>query len=241
MDGGELEDLEFALAVGGDDGGDVADLFAEQGAADGGGGRDEALGDIGLFAGDELVGELFFLGAVEDDDGGAIADFVAGDVIEVDHGELAHALFKLTEARVDELLALLGGVVLGVFGEIAEGDRLLDLRRQLRRELALQQLNLFFQSLLNMIWHGAFRNLLTAVTADVWMLVQVAFFSEENTRKTGRPATAAGGRPRPASAPAALAQIKTPLYVPRPHSPNPPRPGSCPNLDSGRMARKGDA
>src|ERR1019366_2373261 len=63
------------------------------------------------------------------------------------------------------------------------------------------------------------------------MLVQVAFFSEENTRKTGHPAAAAGGRPRPASAPAALAQIETPLYVPRPPSPSPPRPGRCPNLD----------
>jgi hypothetical protein len=34
VDGGELEYLQFALAVGGYNGGDVADFFAEQGAAD---------------------------------------------------------------------------------------------------------------------------------------------------------------------------------------------------------------
>jgi len=143
MDGGEFEDFEFALAVGGDHGGGVADLFAEEGAADGAGGGDEALGDVGLFAGDELVGDLFVLGAVEDDDGGAVADAVAGDVVEVDHGELAHALLELAEAGVDELLALLGGVVLGVFAEVSEGDGLLDLGRELDGELLLQDPDLF--------------------------------------------------------------------------------------------------
>jgi hypothetical protein len=44
VDGGELEDFELALAVGGDDGGGVADLLAQQRAADGRGGGDEALG-----------------------------------------------------------------------------------------------------------------------------------------------------------------------------------------------------
>ena len=119
MNGGEFEDLELALAVRGNDRGDVADFFAEEGAADGRGGGDEALGDVGLFAGDELVGELLVLGGVEYYYGGAEADLVAGDVVEVDHGELTHALFELAEARIDEDLALLGHVVFGVFGEIA--------------------------------------------------------------------------------------------------------------------------
>src|SRR4051812_43141601 len=44
VDGGEFEDFEFALAVGRDNGGDVADLFAEQGAADGGSRGDKAFG-----------------------------------------------------------------------------------------------------------------------------------------------------------------------------------------------------
>ncbi len=147
VDGGEFEDFEFALAVGGDDGGGVADLFAEEGAADGGGGGDEAFGDVGLFAGDEFVGELLVLGGVEDDDGGAEADFVAGDVVEVDHGELAHALFELAEARVDEDLALLGHVVFGVFGEVAEGDGFFDLRGEFGGELVFESFDLIFEGL----------------------------------------------------------------------------------------------
>jgi hypothetical protein len=153
VNGGELEDFEFALAVGGDDGGDVADFFAEQGAADGGGGGDEAFGDVGLFACDELVGELFVFSAVEDDDRGAEADLVVGDVVEVDHGEFAHALLELAEACVDELLALLGGVVLGVFGEIAEGYGLLDLRGEFGGELVLEGLDLLFESFLD-VFHA---------------------------------------------------------------------------------------
>jgi len=98
-----------------------------------------------FFAGDEFVGDVLFLGAVEDDDGGTKADFVAGDVVEVDHGELAHALFELAEAGVDELLALLGGVVLGVFGEVTEGDGLLDLRGEFGGELVFEGFDLLFE------------------------------------------------------------------------------------------------
>ena len=145
VDGGEFEDFEFTLAVGGDHGGGVSDFFAEEGSANGGGGGDEALGDVGFFAGDELVGDVLFLGGVEDDDGGAKADFVAGDVVEVDHGELAHALFELAEAGVDELLALFGGVILGVFGEIAEGDGFLDLGGEFGGELVFEGFDLLFE------------------------------------------------------------------------------------------------
>ena len=154
MDGGKLEDFEFTFAVGGDYGGDVADLFAEEGAADGRGGGDEAPGDVGLFAGDELVGELLILGGVEDYDGGAEADLVARDVFEVDHGELAHALFELAEAGVDEDLALLGHVVFGVFGEVAERDGFFDLRGELGGEFVLERFDLLFKSLFNIFHAG---------------------------------------------------------------------------------------
>jgi len=153
VDGGEFENFEFAFAVGCDYGGGVADFFAQQGAADGGCGGDEALGDVGLFANDELVGDLFVLGGVEDDDGGAEADTVAWDVVEVDHGELAHAPFELAEARIDELLTLLGGVVLGVFGEVAERDCFFDLGGELGGELVLKLLDLLFKSSFY-VFHG---------------------------------------------------------------------------------------
>jgi hypothetical protein len=144
VDRGEFEDFEFALAVGRDYRCYIADLLAEESAADGRRGRDEALGDVRLFAGDELVGNLFVLGAVEDDDGRAEADAVARDVFEDDHGELAHALFELAETRVDEYLTLLGRVVFGVFREVAEGDGLLDLGGQFGGELVLELLDLLF-------------------------------------------------------------------------------------------------
>ncbi len=153
VNGGELEDLEFALAVGGDDGGGVTDLLAEKGAADGRGGGDKALGDVGLFAGDELVAEFLVFGGIEDHYRGAKADLIARDVFEVDHGELAHALFELAEAGVDEDLALFGHVVFGVFGEVAERDGFLDLRGEFGGELVLERLDLLFKSLLD-VFHA---------------------------------------------------------------------------------------
>jgi hypothetical protein len=84
VDGGELEHFEFAAAAGGDDDSDIANLLANQCTANGRSGRDEALGDVRLFAGDELVGELFVLGGIEDDDAGAEGDLVTGNVREID-------------------------------------------------------------------------------------------------------------------------------------------------------------
>ncbi len=69
MNGGELEDLQLALAVGCDHCGGVANLFAEEGAAYWRSGGEQALGYVRFLAGDELVGELLVLGGVEDDDG----------------------------------------------------------------------------------------------------------------------------------------------------------------------------
>ena len=119
MDGGELEDFELALAVGRDDRGYVADFFANEAATYGRRGGDEAVEDVGFFGHDELVGDLFVLGAVENDHCGPETYPVVRDVGEVHHGELAHALFKLAETGVDEDLALLGHVVFGVFGKVA--------------------------------------------------------------------------------------------------------------------------
>ena len=58
--------------------------------------------------------------------------------------ELRHALLELTEARVDELLALFRHMVFGIFTEVAERSCLLDLLRQFVRELMLHLPDLFF-------------------------------------------------------------------------------------------------
>lgn len=153
MDGGEFEDLQLAFAAGGDYGSHVADLLADEGAPDGGCGGDEAVGDVGFFAGDELVLDFFFFGVIEDEDGGAEGDFVVRDIGEVDEGELGHAFFELSEACVDEFLALLGHVVFGVFAEVAEGGGFFDLGWELVSELMLQLLNVFEKFFLDVFRH----------------------------------------------------------------------------------------
>ena len=50
---------------------------------------------------------------------------------------------QLAEARVDEHLALLGHVVLGVFAEVAQRGRFFDLGGKFVRQLMLEPLNLF--------------------------------------------------------------------------------------------------
>jgi hypothetical protein len=68
-----------------------------------------------------------------------------------------HALFELAEACVDENLALFGHVVFGVFAEVAEGDRFLDLSGQLGGELVLEKSYLFLQLLFDVFCHGLSR------------------------------------------------------------------------------------
>ena len=126
MHGGQLQDLQLAGASGSDHRGHVSDLFSHERAADGRGGGDHALGDVAFFAGHQLVDDLLVLGGIEDHQGGAQRGPVAGNVGEVHERQLGHALFHHAQAGADELLALLGHVVLGIFGEIAHRDRLLE-------------------------------------------------------------------------------------------------------------------
>ena len=55
--------------------------------------------------------------------------------------------------EMDELLALLGHVVLGVFAQVPHGDSLLQLLREFVVQLVFQRLDLFGEFLLNMFWH----------------------------------------------------------------------------------------
>src|ERR1035437_3031383 len=160
VEGDQLEHFELAVAVGRDHGRGFADLLGQQGAADGRGRRDQALGDVGLLAGDEFVADLLVLAGLENHHARAEAALVVGNVDQVDQRQLAHSLLQLAEAGVHEDLALLGHVVLGVLAQVSERDCLLDLRRQLGCEFTFQQPDFFFEPLLNMVWHGAFRNLL---------------------------------------------------------------------------------
>jgi len=76
--------------------------------------RDQAFRDIGLLAGHQPVLDLLVLLRVEDQNRRAEPGAVARNVGQVDERKLSHAALELAQARVDELLALLGHVILGV-------------------------------------------------------------------------------------------------------------------------------
>src|ERR1051326_6257913 len=79
VDGGELDDFHFADTAGDLNFHRVADLLSEESLADGGSGGDEALGDVGLLAGDQLVLDLFVFCEIHDRDRGVEANAVARD------------------------------------------------------------------------------------------------------------------------------------------------------------------
>ena len=68
------------------------------------------------------------------------------DAIEVEQRDFADPLAEHADAGVDELLPLLGRLVLGVLTKIAELARTLDLLRKLGLELALQLADLILEA-----------------------------------------------------------------------------------------------
>src|ERR1700722_18466069 len=155
VNGGELENLQLTLAVRSHNRRNISDLLAYQTTADGRSGGDQALIHVRFFAGDQLVSDLFVFGDVEDHYRGAKRNPVPGDIGQVDQGEFPHTLLELAQTSVDEDLALLGHVVLGVLAQIAQRSRLFDLDGQVVGELVLQLAYLFFQLFLNMFRHLA--------------------------------------------------------------------------------------
>ena len=106
-------------------------------------------GDIMLifdFA-DDLVGHFLFRILVHEVDGRAEHHRVAGKFRHVDHVGAGNLVFKLRHTALIEALLLLGGVILGIFTEIAMragfGDRLDDARPL----HGLQKPDLLFQGL----------------------------------------------------------------------------------------------
>ena len=93
---------------------------------------------VGLFAGHQLVLNFFVLVVVVNPDSRSQTHLVAGDVVHVDQREVAHAFAELAETRLDELLALLGHVILGIFAEISQGGGFLDLFGELVDQLVFE-------------------------------------------------------------------------------------------------------
>jgi hypothetical protein len=116
-------------------------------------GRDFPVRDIRFLASDQLVFDLFALIVVVDFDGRAQADFVPGNIVHVRERQVSEPSAELAKSCLDELLALLGRVVLGVLAEITQGHGLLQFSWELVTELVLQSVDLFLELLLNMLCH----------------------------------------------------------------------------------------
>ena len=67
---------------------------------------------------------------------------------------IAETLAELANTRLDELLPLLGHVILGVFAEVTERGGLLDLFRKFVNQLVFERVDLFLQLAFDLICHG---------------------------------------------------------------------------------------
>ena len=144
-------------------------FFVEQGASDWARRRDFSGCHVGFFACNQLVLHLFILGVIKNLDGGTKAHFVVGDVVHVDHGQIGEPLAELADARLDELLALLGHVVFGVLAEVAEGSGLLDFLRKLVNQLVFERVDFFLQFSFDCVCHEITAGL-QSLYAGLWAL-----------------------------------------------------------------------
>src|SRR5437660_8489595 len=124
VDGAQAQDFQFALAIWRNYIRGISNLLIQQRATDRRGGRNFAGSHVRLLAGHNVVLDLLILGTVVNLYRRAQANFVLRNVVHVDHGKVSQPLSQLPHAGLDELLALLRHVVLGVFAEVAQGGGL---------------------------------------------------------------------------------------------------------------------
>src|ERR1700733_11067073 len=148
----DLGDFEFFLRPARNlDGDHVVALAADQGFADRRLVGELVLDRVGLGGADDLeflrvAGFLVF-----DVDDGAEADLVGVERFLVDHGGAPQPLFELGDPPLEQGLFVLGVVVFGVLGDVAEFARLLDPRRDLAAFGRREVLDLRLQ-LLETLW-----------------------------------------------------------------------------------------
>ena len=101
---------------------------------------------------DELEDERLAV-ALDDVHGRAEAGAVVRDAVDVDQRDLRHALLEHADARLDEPLPLLRGLVLGVLAQVAQLARALDLLGQLELQLAVERVDLVLELLDQSLFH----------------------------------------------------------------------------------------
>src|SRR5580700_2165954 len=147
VNGEKTDDFEFFFAGGSEHLHLVADLAIEQRAADGRGGGDHSLLDVGFLAADELVFDFLAFLNVHHNDARAISGTVFWNIGKVQHAEVAHTFFELADFGVDVALALLGVLVLGVLGKVAVRACNGDFLGELDVEFVLQGVNFLLELL----------------------------------------------------------------------------------------------
>src|SRR5689334_17877415 len=123
----DVENLVLFDAARGLHFGGVARVLADEGARGRRADRDLALLDVALVVADDLVGDLLAACGVLELDGRAEhAAAVGVEPRGIDDLAVAELRFQLGDAPLDEALALLRGVILGVLREVAVRARLRD-------------------------------------------------------------------------------------------------------------------
>src|SRR5262245_16858988 len=132
----------------------VALFLVEERSPDRRGGRDHARLRVRVLRHDELIDDPL-AALVLEVYGGSEADLPARDAIEIHEGDLTDPLLELADARLDETLPFLRGLVFRVFAEVAELAGPLDLLRQLGLQLAFELRDLVLEFLQDPFLHRA--------------------------------------------------------------------------------------
>ena len=154
MNGDQLHDLHFPDAARNLDFHGIANLLAQQAAADRRGGGNHTVLGIHVFARHQLITDLLVFVEVQHDDGGAQPHAVVRDLGHIDHRKFPQPGVELIQAGVDHALPFLGRVILGVFLQIAVGAGLQDLSGELDAELVFERRDFFLQ-FLDELFHTA--------------------------------------------------------------------------------------
>src|SRR6266567_3671526 len=153
VNGAQAQDFQFALAVWRNYIRGISNLLIQQRATNRRGGRNLPGSHVRLLAGHNVVLDLLILSTVVNLYRRAEANFVLGNVVHVDHGKVSQTLPKLAYPGLDELLALLGHVVLGVFAQVAQGGGLLDLLGEFMDQLVLEGVDFVLQFSTDLLSH----------------------------------------------------------------------------------------
>ena len=115
----DLDDLKLHDTGGYTDVDDLAELVAEKSLGDGGGAADLLFLEVGLGVGYDGILHSHAVGVVFDLDTVEYLHFFVVEIALVDDARVGYEVFELGYLHFEHTLGLLGGVILGVFREVA--------------------------------------------------------------------------------------------------------------------------